>query len=93
MSSRNYLLAGLVVVIWGVNFDSTFEPYDVLVTVIALSMAWSPASTLFTATHEDPEADHVRRRSVLRTLVRRAFAGAAAGSAEESGAKRDASTH
>jgi AcrR family transcriptional regulator len=54
--------------------DKAFDPSDVLVTVIALSMAWSPASTTFTASSADSEADHDRRRSILRTLVTRAYA-------------------
>jgi AcrR family transcriptional regulator len=60
------------------RIDPDLEPFDVLVTVIAMSMAWSPASTLFAAAASDPVADHDRRRAVLRTLVGRAFAPAAA---------------
>lgn len=56
------------------HIDPAFEPIDVFVTVIALSMTWSPASTTFTASSADPEADHERRRGVLRTLVARAYA-------------------
>jgi AcrR family transcriptional regulator len=56
------------------HIDKAFDPFDVLVTVIALSMAWSPASTTFTASSADDEADHERRRGVLRTLVARAYA-------------------
>jgi AcrR family transcriptional regulator len=55
------------------HVDQAFEPFDVFVTVIALSMTWSPISTTFTASAADPEADHDRRRHVLRTLVARAF--------------------
>jgi AcrR family transcriptional regulator len=53
--------------------DDALEPFDVLVTVIAISMAWSPASTTFTASAGDPESDHERRRRVIRTIVERAF--------------------
>jgi AcrR family transcriptional regulator len=56
------------------HIDTMFDPFDVLVTVIALSMAWSPASTTFTASPADDEADHERRRTVVRTLVARAYA-------------------
>jgi AcrR family transcriptional regulator len=58
------------------HIDATFDPADVLVTVIALSMAWSPASTTFAASATDAEDDHDRRRSLLRTLVARAYAPA-----------------
>ena len=58
------------------HIDKAFDPFDVLVTVIAMSMAWSPASTTFTASSADAEADHERRRGVLRTLVTRAYAPA-----------------
>lgn len=56
------------------HIDDSFEPFDVMVTVIAMSMAWSPASTTFAAGATDPQADHDRRRGVLRTLVSRAYA-------------------
>ena len=55
------------------HIDPAFDPFDVFVTVIALSMAWSPASTTFTASPADPGAEHRRRRDVLRTLVARAY--------------------
>jgi len=57
----------------GGHIDPSFDPFDVFVTVIALSMTWSPVSTTFTATASDPEADHTRRRALLRTLVARAY--------------------
>jgi AcrR family transcriptional regulator len=55
------------------HIDAGFEPFDVFVTVIALSMSWSPASTTFAASTSDPQAEHDRRRRALRTLVERAF--------------------
>ncbi|WP_250007866.1 TetR family transcriptional regulator [Actinoplanes sp. M2I2] len=58
------------------HIDKDLDPFDVFVTVIALSMAWSPASTTFTASSSDAESDHERRRHVLRTLVARAYAPA-----------------
>lgn len=54
--------------------DPDLEPSEVFVTVIALSMTWSPASTTYTASATDPEVEHDRRRHVLRTLVERAYA-------------------
>ena len=57
--------------------DASLSPADVFTTVIALSMSWSPASTTFAASADEREADHDRRRGVLRTLVARAFAQAA----------------
>jgi AcrR family transcriptional regulator len=56
------------------HIDRALEPFDVFVAVIALSMTWSPVSTTFTASADDPQADHERRRHVLRSLVGRAFA-------------------
>ncbi|MFC9891922.1 TetR family transcriptional regulator [Streptomyces pilosus] len=58
--------------------DPSIDPGEVLAMVISMSMAWSPASTTFTATASDPEADHERRRDLLRVLVGRAFAPEAA---------------
>jgi hypothetical protein len=55
------------------HIDQGFDPFDVLVTVIALSMAWSPASTTFTASSADSQTEHDRRREVLRTHVARAY--------------------
>lgn len=56
------------------HIDPWFEPFDVLTTVIAMSMTWSPASATFTATRDDDPEDHERRREVLRRIVGRAFA-------------------
>jgi AcrR family transcriptional regulator len=53
--------------------DPDLEPFDVLTTVIALSMTWSPASTTFAAGQDEDEATHERRRRVLAKLVARAF--------------------
>lgn len=58
------------------HIDPWFEPFDVLTTVIAMSMTWSPASATFTATRDDDTEDHDRRREVLRRIVGRAFAPA-----------------
>ncbi len=58
------------------HIDPWFEPFDVLTTVIAMSMTWSPASATFTATRDEDADDHERRREVLRRIVGRAFAPA-----------------
>ncbi len=46
------------------------EPFDILALVIALACAWSPASSSYAASREEPEAAHERRRSLLRDAVR-----------------------
>jgi AcrR family transcriptional regulator len=56
------------------------HPEDVYALVIALAGAWSPASVTYTASRADEEADHERRRTALRGVVRRALlAGATTG--------------
>jgi AcrR family transcriptional regulator len=50
------------------------DPFDLLVLVIAMAFAWSPASGVYTATLDEPSADHDRRRDLLRDCVRRAVA-------------------
>nr|BFE58956.1 TetR family transcriptional regulator [Dactylosporangium thailandense] len=50
------------------------DPFDLLVMVIALSCAWSPASGVFTAAASDPAEDHDRRRALLHDSVSRAIA-------------------
>lgn len=47
------------------------DPYDLLVLVIALSCAWSPASSTYAAHAEEPAAEHDRRRALLHESVRR----------------------
>lgn len=54
--------------------DPDLEPFDVLTTVIALSVTWSPASTTYAATRNEDKAEQQRRRDVLTKLVGRAFA-------------------
>jgi AcrR family transcriptional regulator len=49
------------------------DPHDVMASVIAMSMAWSPVSNVYAATADEPEADHERRRALLRAAVARAF--------------------
>lgn len=53
--------------------DEWFTPFEVLTTVIAISMTWSPASTTFTARSSEPPATHDRRREVIRRIVSRSF--------------------
>ncbi|WP_433605378.1 TetR family transcriptional regulator [Dactylosporangium sp. CA-139114] len=48
------------------------DPFDLFVLVLAMAMAWSPASGSYAATPEEPEADHDRRRALLHDSVRRA---------------------
>lgn len=53
--------------------DVWFTPFEVLTTVIAISMTWSPASTTFTASSSEESATHDRRREVIRRIVSRSF--------------------
>jgi AcrR family transcriptional regulator len=50
------------------------DPFDIFVLMVAMACAWSPASAVYTATAGDPEADHERRRALLRECVERALA-------------------
>ncbi|WP_433782841.1 TetR family transcriptional regulator [Actinomycetospora sp. CA-101289] len=52
-------------------------PADVYSMVIALSMAWSPASVTIAAGTGDDPAEHERRRTALAAAVRGAFTPAA----------------
>ncbi|MFC8075643.1 TetR family transcriptional regulator [Streptomyces sp. NPDC057307] len=54
--------------------DPSIPAGDVLAMVTALSMTWSPASVMYTASKDEPESDHARRRAALALTVRRAFA-------------------
>ena len=49
------------------------RPDEVYALLIALAGTWSPVSATFTASTDDPEADHERRREVLRQVVERAL--------------------
>lgn len=49
------------------------RPEEVYALIIAIAGTWSPVSATFTASSADAEADHVRRRLVLRDLVARAL--------------------
>ena len=54
--------------------DPEPAPADVYSLVIALSMAWSPASVTVAASTDDDPAEHERRRTALAAAVRGAFA-------------------
>jgi hypothetical protein len=42
--------------------------------VIGMACAWSPVSSVYTATADEPAAAHQRRRALLRDAVGRAIA-------------------
>ncbi|WP_182524777.1 TetR family transcriptional regulator [Nocardioides dongkuii] len=49
------------------------RPEDVYALVIALAGTWSPVSVTVTASADDPDADHQRRKAALRDTVTRAL--------------------
>jgi len=57
------------------------RPEEVYALLIALAGTWSPVSATFTATSADAEAEHDRRRTVLREVVSRALVPPPAGRA------------
>ena len=54
--------------------DPRLDPADVLSVVIAMSMAWSPASATIAAHRRDPSGVHERRRKTLAAMVGKAVA-------------------
>ena len=52
---------------------SDADPFDVMAMVIAMSMAWSPVSNVYSASAAEPDDVHEQRRAFLRETVRRAF--------------------
>jgi AcrR family transcriptional regulator len=50
------------------------NPFDLFALVLAMAFAWSSASGVYTATPDEPAADHDRRRALLRESVQRAVA-------------------
>ncbi|MEW2546629.1 TetR family transcriptional regulator [Streptomyces sp. NPDC047002] len=52
------------------------DPFDLLTLVISMASAWSPASSVYTATADEPPAEHDRRRALLRACVAGAVAPA-----------------
>ncbi|MFF2188035.1 TetR family transcriptional regulator [Streptomyces sp. NPDC058155] len=53
--------------------DPSIPATEVLAMVTAMSMTWSPASVMYTASNDEPESTHDRRRAALALTVRRAF--------------------
>ncbi|AQU66054.1 TetR family transcriptional regulator [Streptomyces niveus] len=53
--------------------DPSIPAAEVLAMVTAMSMTWSPASVMYTASDDEPESAHDRRRAALALTVRRAF--------------------
>jgi AcrR family transcriptional regulator len=51
--------------------DPSLTPDDVLQTVIALAMTWSPISATYAASEAEPTDAHQHRRQLLRQLVAR----------------------
>ncbi|MEV1205377.1 hypothetical protein [Microbispora rosea] len=50
------------------------DPADLMGLVIAIACAWSPVSSFYAATADEPAADHDRRRTLLHDCVARAVA-------------------
>ena len=49
-------------------------PEDILIMIMGMAGAWSPASSVYTASQSEPEALHERRREILRESVARLIA-------------------
>jgi AcrR family transcriptional regulator len=50
------------------------DPADLLILLIGMASAWSPASSVYTATTGEPGSDHDRRRTLLRDCIARTVA-------------------
>ena len=50
------------------------DPFDLMTLIIAIGSTWSPASSVYTATADEPAAEHERRRALVRESVERAIA-------------------
>lgn len=50
------------------------DPLDLMAMVAAMAGAWSAVSTTYVASADEPEAEHERRRTLLRECVQRAVA-------------------
>lgn len=50
------------------------DPAEILIMILAMGSAWSPASGLYAASTDEPAAVHDRRRAILRESVERAVA-------------------
>ncbi|MBY8856020.1 hypothetical protein K7711_05980 [Nocardia sp. CA2R105] len=49
------------------------DPFDLMAVVIAMSMAWSPVSNVYSATADESAELHDRRRALLHESVTRAM--------------------
>lgn len=49
------------------------DPLDVLNLLVAMALAWSPLSAVYTASYDDEPGGHDARRALLRTCVERAL--------------------
>lgn len=56
------------------TLDDRLQPLDILCMLNALSLTWSPVSTMIAASTDEPAAEHDRRRQALCHVVNRAFA-------------------
>ena len=50
------------------------DPGDLLIMIMGMAGAWSPASSVYTASKREPKAVHDRRREILRESVARLIA-------------------
>jgi AcrR family transcriptional regulator len=50
------------------------DPVDLFALVLAMACTWSPASSFYAATADEPAGEHERRRALLRDCVARAVA-------------------
>ena len=49
------------------------DPFDIMAMVFAMSMAWSPVSSVYAADSSEPAEVHASRRALLRECVSRAM--------------------
>lgn len=50
------------------------DPFELLTLIVSMASAWSPASGVYTASADEPAAEHDRRRELLRESVARVVA-------------------
>jgi AcrR family transcriptional regulator len=50
------------------------SPFELLTLIVSMASAWSPASGVYTASADEPAAEHDRRRELLRESVARVVA-------------------
>jgi AcrR family transcriptional regulator len=50
------------------------DPIELLTLILAMANAWSPASTVYAASADEPTGQHERRRELLRASVARVIA-------------------